>query len=241
MISAGYPEDSAQRPVQTIARLNTFTYAVNVMVINLYYDQPNLVPHRGFGYLIPQSVPQEQNPERALGVIFGSETGDGQDTAPGTKLTVMMGGHWWDDWRESDIPTPEEAIAMSQRLLKRHLGIDATPAVAKARFQREAVPQFVVNHIPATLKLSQSVREEFHSRLTLAGNWYGVNGVGVTSCVAQAYLAASYGIGSFPELPDEDKVASRDHVARMLLQEGGIPTHPQRFVEVSKNVHSLDY
>ncbi|CRG90748.1 protoporphyrinogen oxidase [Talaromyces islandicus] len=241
MISAGYPEDSAQRPTQTIARLNKFNYAVNVMVINLYYDQPNLVPHRGFGYLIPQSVPLEQNPERALGVTFGSETSDGQDTAPGTKLTVMMGGHWWDHWRESDIPTPEEAIAMSRRLLKRHLGIDETPAVARARFQREAVPQFLVNHIPEMRRLSDAVREDFNSRLTLAGNWYGVNGIGLTSCVAQAYLAASYGVGSFPEPPGYPAIDARTKVIAMEKQVGGVPTHPSLFGTTGKKRDWVEY
>jgi oxygen-dependent protoporphyrinogen oxidase len=211
------------------------------MVINLYYDQPNLVPQRGFGYLIPQNVPLEQNPERALGVIFGSETGDGQDTAPGTKLTIMMGGHWWDHWHESDIPTSEEAIAMSRRLLKRHLGIDETPAVAKARFQREAVPQFLVNHIPKMRRLSGAVREEFNSRLTLAGNWYGENGVGLTSCVAQAYLAASYGVGSIPEPPSVNVEVARSRVIPMQKQVGGVPAHPSLLARMGTKRDWLEY
>ena len=60
---------------------------------------------QGFGYLIPQSVPFELNPERALGVIFDSDISpDLHSTVPaeklGTRLTVMMGGHWWDEWSE---------------------------------------------------------------------------------------------------------------------------------------------
>lgn len=238
MIEAGHPEDGGRKPVKTIARLKDHNYAVNVMVINLYYDQPNLIPHRGFGYLIPQNVPLEQNPERALGVIFGSESSQGQDTAPGTKLTIMMGGHWWDNWPDSDIPSTEEAIAMSQRLLKRHLGIDETPAVARARFQRQAVPQYTVHHLYRMATLSGEVREEFNSRLTLAGNWYGITGVGLTSCVAQAYLAASYGVGSFPNPPKEP--VERKFVTEMEKQVGGVAYHPQLFRRLPNGVNSPD-
>ena len=38
------------------------------MTVNLYYTKPYLNPVQGFGYLIPQGVPFEENPERALGV-----------------------------------------------------------------------------------------------------------------------------------------------------------------------------
>jgi oxygen-dependent protoporphyrinogen oxidase len=119
--------------------------SVSVMVVNLYYRNPDLIPPttRGFGYLIPRSVPLDENPERALGVLFSSETSgrpgtlvpqgmsatrpmdeeeprkgfaqelesdQGQDTAPGTKLTVMLGGRWWDGWEASDLPSEEQGI-----------------------------------------------------------------------------------------------------------------------------------
>ncbi|ERS99826.1 hypothetical protein HMPREF1624_03191 [Sporothrix schenckii ATCC 58251] len=49
-------------------------HAVTIMVVNLHYAEPNLHrPYGGFGYLIPQSVPLEENPEGALGVIFDSD------------------------------------------------------------------------------------------------------------------------------------------------------------------------
>lgn len=43
--------------------------SVTVMTVNLYYRTPDLAPS-GFGYVIPQAVPFENNPERALGVVF---------------------------------------------------------------------------------------------------------------------------------------------------------------------------
>lgn len=198
--------------------------AATVMVVNLYYSNPSLTdPYHGFGYLIPQSIPMEQNPERALGVIFASETSgtrnpanilpddlrvsqpasyetqpqslsndlsaewanNHQDTAPGTKLTVMMGGHWWSDWSDSDIPSPETAIEMAKSLLARHMKIFDEPIIAKARLQKDAIPQYRVGYRRAMAKVHHDL-EAFHGRLRVAGPaWQG--GVGVNDCIRRAW------------------------------------------------------
>ncbi|KIW58502.1 protoporphyrinogen oxidase, variant [Exophiala xenobiotica] len=226
--------------------------SVSVMVVNLYYSNPDLIPpsYRGFGYLIPRSIPAEQNPERALGVIFSSETSgrpggfednmlmylkkmavelaqkqgnmthtekhknqndhatsapdseqgelnksrrfipedgkdEGQDTAPGTKLTVMMGGHWWDYWAPEDIPSPEEAIDMSKTLLRRHLGIDEEPELAKARLNRDCIPQYQVGYRDDMAKIHQALLGEYEGRLKVAGPWWQ-GAVGVNDCIQKA-------------------------------------------------------
>ncbi|KAL2854460.1 hypothetical protein BJY01DRAFT_205202 [Aspergillus pseudoustus] len=184
-----------KRPQKTIELLQDHNYAVTMMVVNLYYPNPNLIPVRGFGYLIPRSIPSEQNPERALGVIFASESGVGQDSAPGTKLTVMMGGHWWDGWQESDYPDHDTAIKMAQSLLQRHLNITDTPTVARARLQRDAIPQPTINYRQRMLALSDSAKGELNSRLTLAGAWYSLGSTGVVDGIRQAYVATEFGVG----------------------------------------------
>lgn len=199
------------------------------MVVNLYYSEPDLIPVQGFGYLIPRSIPFTQNPERALGVIFGSDSSVGQDTAPGTKLTVMMGGHWWDGWQESDYPDHETAVEMARSLLERHLQIKATPTVARSRLQRNAIPQYTVGHKDRMHDLSQAVREDFSRRLTLAGSWYA--GVGVTDCVTQGYLAASYGVGA-RKLDNEGGEKSAAFKWSGWDLEGGICTAPVRWARV---------
>lgn len=198
--------------------------AATVMVVNLYYSNPNLTyPHRGFGYLIPQSIPMEQNPERVLGVIFASETSgtrnpeaslsaeshipessseeptsqilstdlsaqwasNHQDTAPGTKLTVMMGGHWWSSWSDSDLPSPETAIEMAKSVLARHMQIFDEPLLAKARLQKDAIPQYRVRYRSAMAKVHSDL-EAFRGKLRVAGPaWQG--GVGVNDCVRRAW------------------------------------------------------
>ncbi|KAI5284810.1 oxygen-dependent protoporphyrinogen oxidase, partial [Ascosphaera aggregata] len=93
--------------------------SVSVMVVNLYYDTPNITPP-GFGYLIPESVPFDQNPERALGVIFPPpQEAEQDDSTGGTKIGVLLGGHWWDDWDISNLPSEEEGIQMAKNILQR--------------------------------------------------------------------------------------------------------------------------
>lgn len=196
------------------------------MVVNLYYPNPNLLPVRGFGYLIPRSVPFEQNPERGLGVIFASESSMGQDTAPGTKLTVMLGGYYWDGWQESDYPDHESAVRMARTMLQRHLGITDAPTVARSRLQRNALPQPTVGHRDRMMRLSESVRTEFDHRLTLAGNWYG--GPGVPNCVNQGILAATLGVGQDRLDRHEEPWLSR---CQDWDLEGGIPTSPVPYVD----------
>ncbi|RAL01351.1 oxygen-dependent protoporphyrinogen oxidase [Aspergillus ibericus CBS 121593] len=219
-------------PSDTIQNLAEHKDAVTIMVVNLFYTEEDLVPVDGFGYLIPNSIPFEENPERALGVIFGSATSLGQDTAPGTKLTVMLGGYWWDGWTETDYPDPDTGIQMAQTLLHRHLGITATPAVARARLLRDAIPQYTVGHLSRIDKLSRSVRRDFDKRLTLAGSWYGTVGIGVVDCIRQAYLAASYGVGSKKLDAGRGPRPWTKYDYYDWPLEGGIVTSPVRYSQV---------
>ncbi|KAL4810879.1 hypothetical protein BDV18DRAFT_128169 [Aspergillus unguis] len=209
-------------------------YATTTMVVNLYYPNPNLLPVKGFGYLIPRSIPFIQNPEQALGVIFASESSIGQDTAPGTKLTVMLGGYYWDGWDESNYPSPAKAIEMAQSLLERHLGITDPPTVTRARLQRNAIPQPIVGHQDNLNDISNEIREKFNNRITLAGAWYSYRGTGVVDCIRQAYLAANYYVkGKRPEkLPN---------LYQALDFEGGITGSPPRVLTSTPEVLTRNY
>lgn len=271
-------------PSQPILRGSTFERvdkAATVMVVNLYYDSEKLIPEQyaGFGYLIPRSVALDQNPERALGVLFGSmssgprgpgvqqgslqpseelmkkrrdyvqritkhftkefpkhkkqleelrsknesmdaentafhheiatidaerrqkalEDGaetlinypspsplQGQDTARGTKITVMLGGHWWNGWADSDFPDEQEGIEMATRVLLRHLQISEQPAVAKARLQRDCIPQYPVGYRDHMAKIHNDMLIDlFKGRVKVAGPWWQ-GAVGVNDCIRKA-------------------------------------------------------
>ncbi|WEW58060.1 oxygen-dependent protoporphyrinogen oxidase [Emydomyces testavorans] len=162
-------------------------YAVHVMVVNLFFKTPDLVPVHGFGYLIPRSIPLEQNPERALGVVFMSDSNIGQDTAQGTKLTVMMGGHWWDGWKDGDFPDEDSGIQMAKAVVERHLQITEEPIIATARLLKNAIPQYTVGHTSRMRDLHAALSQEIPG-LKLAGAWY--TGVGVNDCTRAARLTA---------------------------------------------------
>ncbi|KAJ5899219.1 hypothetical protein N7495_003963 [Penicillium taxi] len=227
---------------KTIEKLKQNDYATTVMVVNLYY--PNLkLPVVGFGYLIPRSISIDQNPEHGLGVLFASASSTArdvinssvtksQDSVNGQKITVMLGGHYWDDWKKTDYPDHETAVAMATKMLQRHLGITDVPTVTRSRLQYKAIPQYTVGHLDRMYDLSATVKNEYNRRLVLAGNWY--NGVGVGDCVRQGILAATYGIGRGNPNFDREGPWTTFKVQAWDLQ-GGIPTSPVRLVEVDKN------
>ena len=158
------------------------TPAVTVMVVNLYFRNPSVLPVQGFGYLIPQSIPLVQNPERALGVVFDSHAAKGQDTVDGTKVTVMLGGHWWDEW--SVKPSEEEGVAMARTVLARHLGVVEELAASNVSMQRRCIPQYHVGHEEFMKDAHGQLQKHFGGRLRVAGNSY--TGVGVNDCVRAA-------------------------------------------------------
>lgn len=158
------------------------TSAVTVSVVNLYYPDPNLLPIRGFGYLIPQATPLAQNPELALGVVFDSEITREQDTAPGTKVTVMLGGHWWDGW--DTLPTDTELIEKAKSVLHRHLGITGEPEALHVSTQTDCIPQYKVGHVQRMKEAHFALLRNFGGRLKVAGNSY--TGVGVNDCLMAA-------------------------------------------------------
>ncbi|KAK4240009.1 hypothetical protein C8A03DRAFT_31850 [Achaetomium macrosporum] len=168
--------------------------AVTIMLVNIWYPVPGLnSPYNGFGYLLPQALPHDANPECILGVIFDSDREfrlsqddfsvihRGADTLVGTKLTVMMGGHYWDDLPPSFLPDPESAIAMAKRAVQRHLpNIDSklsAQAYAQARLLRDCIPQHLVGHAARMRAAHADLEWGFKGRLAVAGQSYQSPGV----------------------------------------------------------------
>ncbi|KAI1739311.1 hypothetical protein F4680DRAFT_459236 [Xylaria scruposa] len=150
------------------------THAVTIMVVNLFYRNPNLLADGGFGYLIPSSTPD--NEEGALGVLFDSDLRTGDSELPGTKLTVMLGGHHWDGWEH--FPSEEMGISMAKEVVRRHLGISETEqVVAGAHLCRECLPQHFVGHRKRMRGAHYELMSTFQGHLTVAGPSYTTVGV----------------------------------------------------------------
>ncbi|EPE29692.1 FAD-linked reductase, C-terminal [Glarea lozoyensis ATCC 20868] len=157
-------------------------HSVTVMVVNLYFPSTTVLPVHGFGYLIPRAIPFDQNPECALGVVFDSDTIGNQDTVEGTKLTVMLGGHWWDGM--DSYPESEEGVIMARNVIARHLGITDEPTATKAGLHKNCIPQYTVGHEARLLAAHDELKEKFGGGLAVAGNSYA--GVGLSDCVRGA-------------------------------------------------------
>ena len=106
----------------------------------------------------------------------------GQDAVPGTKVTVMLGGHWWNDW--SEYPDDEQGVILAKAVLERHLNITEAPRVGRVSLQRDCIPQYSVGHDDRMESLSRDLERTFGGRLRVAGNSY--TGVGLNDCVRAA-------------------------------------------------------
>ncbi len=166
------------------------------MVVNLYFRDPSVLPVSGFGYLIPRGVSFAQNPEWALGVVFDSDAVPGQDTVPGTKVTVMMGGHWWNGWKS--FPDAAQGVSMARSVLARHLQITDEPAVVNAELHVDCIPQYAVGHETRLATAHSELQQAFQGRLRVAGSSY--TGVGVNDCLRSAYDVAT-SVKGYPESP----------------------------------------
>jgi protoporphyrinogen/coproporphyrinogen III oxidase len=198
VISTIYSRDLANLcPPNSLPSLASST-AVDIQVVNLWYPNPNQNPFRGFGYLIPNSVPMapvDQNPENALGVLFDSDresilpsaarphaernrSGCEGDTLPGTKLTVMLGGHHWAGMPQFLLPDAQEGARLARSVVQRSLGIPADAKVfASAKMARNAIPQHTVGHFSRMRAADRELQTAFRGRLAVAGTSYTAQGV----------------------------------------------------------------
>ncbi|CAG8445605.1 8135_t:CDS:2 [Acaulospora morrowiae] len=154
---------------------------VTVGVVNVAYEQPNLLPIKGFGVLFPQATPD--NRHHVLGIVFDSDTMPLQDHPKDnyTKVTVMLGGHYYETFKEEELPDEEELLHQALQTLETTLGIYATPAEYVAKLQRKCIPQYYVNHHSRLGGLHNAIKENFKNRLSVCGSSY--LGVSINDCV----------------------------------------------------------
>ncbi|KXJ91479.1 hypothetical protein Micbo1qcDRAFT_163209 [Microdochium bolleyi] len=150
------------------------THAVSIQVVSLWYPERGLLKDNpGFGFLVPVSTPN--NDEDLLGVIFDSEAHTSEDE-PGTKLTVMMGGHHWDG--NTYTPSEEQAYAMAQSAVKKTLGIPyQSEKHAMVRFCGNCLPQHYVGHRKLMARAHEQLLQAFGGGLSVAGPSYTPAGI----------------------------------------------------------------
>lgn len=155
--------------------------SVTVGVVNLAFPSTFKLPVQGFGYLIPRSVARDQNPHQALGVVFDS---DMFEDPKATKITVMMGGHYWNG---QDTPSEDQLIGQALETVRLHRLVPESvePIVAKAVVQKDCIPQYSVGHPQRMSQLHDHLVSGFDGKLGLVGSSYG--GVGINDCVKSSW------------------------------------------------------
>lgn len=137
---------------------------------------------KGFGYLIPRTVSKDRNPHQVLGVVFDSDMLGGQ-----TRLTVMMGGHYWND---TQIPAKEDLPRQALETLELHglIPDNVEPVASHVQLQKDCIPQYAVGHVQRMTELHQQLNDRYNGKLGVVGSSY--SGVGINDCVLGSWRQA---------------------------------------------------
>ncbi|POW12942.1 hypothetical protein PSTT_04186 [Puccinia striiformis] len=163
----------------------TVNPSVTVGVVNLAYrstSRINPIPP-AFGYLIPASIGADLNPNRVLGVVFDSDMMPGVEERKSeggdelTKLTVMLGGHYYSKQIDS-IPTIDRLTQQATETIREQLGITQDPFFTQAQIQKDCIPQYLVGHHQRMSELHHQLKP---LNLSLVGSGY--SGVGLNDVV----------------------------------------------------------
>ncbi|KAI8617817.1 hypothetical protein BC830DRAFT_1045533, partial [Chytriomyces sp. MP71] len=148
---------------------------VDVAVVNLLFNDPNLLSIEGFGYLVPRTQKSS-----VIGVIFDSVAVPGQDARPATRLTCMMGGHRFKEVFPDGF-SETQCLALAREALRDDLGVRGDPVATRVSLQRQCIPQYTVGHAARMHGVHEALLGEFGGNLSVVGSSY--LGVGVNDCV----------------------------------------------------------
>ncbi|KAI1894786.1 hypothetical protein AGOR_G00119330 [Albula goreensis] len=116
---------------------------VTVAVVNLEYEG-SILPVVGFGHLIPSSE------DRALlGVVYDSVPFPEHNRAgaPSTRLTVMMGGAWFQEVFGSLEEVTEKCfLDRAIQAVRNQLGVNTEPLWSSVALLQDCIPQYHLGH-----------------------------------------------------------------------------------------------
>ncbi len=160
-----------------------------VGVINFIFPLPPAQIHPpGFGYLIPRSNEQD-NPHGVLGVVFDSMGVKADEVEGVTKMTVMMGGPYWDTYRSTSPPPLSDLADLALSHLQTVFPSLPAPIRSLPSLHHACIPTYLPYHGTRLRELHEAiVGSEWKGVLSLAGCGFG--GVGVNDCVGGGWAVA---------------------------------------------------
>lgn len=186
---------------------------VSVLLANIYTKKPVIIPEgqHGFGFLVPKSHPNE---ECLLGTIFDSDIenytdpifqnaiqGQFSKTSTYNKVTLMIGGHFYND---RNVPSGKIIEKKIKNILQRifdirgtdynlifenpaelfpdKMALKANDVLISYNLHENCIPQYNVGYEQKKALVSSLIASKYDNRISLGGMAFG-EGVGVPDCV----------------------------------------------------------
>lgn len=161
-------------PMHVLADLlpikNPLKYA-SVAIVNMGFHS-QVLPARGFGYLVPSS-----SQEIVLGCVWDSSIFPQQNRDPNqTRLTFMLGGS---QHPQIEAMPDHEVIELALKALHKHMRICVTPAVIQVKKTVKAIPQYPIGH-----EQWKAEMRRLFPKIALSGTAF--TGVSLNDCIAEA-------------------------------------------------------
>ncbi|GFN89196.1 hypothetical protein PoB_001570200 [Plakobranchus ocellatus] len=185
VVSAIYSKDLASLLPGTMEGLREDLSAlpsVHVVVVNLEYKD-DVLPVKGFGHLLPS-----YENKSILGIVYDSCTfpeHNRKGSPNSTRLTVMMGGAWYDQLLNADgvLPDGKELVWKATEAAAKQLGIRSHPIRWHVSLNKECIPQYQVGHVTWVDGLEEKLRQ---SKLPLHLVGASYRGPAVNDCINNA-------------------------------------------------------
>jgi oxygen-dependent protoporphyrinogen oxidase len=152
-----------------------------------YTNDQIKLDYDGFGFLTPHPSSKNTHPvPGTLGVVFDSNAMSGQEKDSPLKLTVMLGGHMWNNTFDKPAREIDPKIVRDRAIqaVERHLGIKATPTYSMTHIQSQCIPQYQVGHYQRLREMHEALQSQYGHSLSVTGASYF--GVSVPDCIKNA-------------------------------------------------------
>ncbi|XP_019735518.1 protoporphyrinogen oxidase [Hippocampus comes] len=163
---------------------------VTVAVVNLQYEG-SVLPVTGFGHLVPSSEDQG-----LLGVVYDSVPFPQHNRSEGltTRLTVMMGGAWFQEvFGSPDAVTEEQLLERATEAVRLHLGVTSAPSWSWVALHKDCIPQYYEGHFRRVESMRSFIKNN-SLPLSLTGSSY--DGVAVNDVIYSARTAVEELLGN---------------------------------------------
>uniref|UniRef100_A0A665T2V6 Protoporphyrinogen oxidase n=1 Tax=Echeneis naucrates TaxID=173247 RepID=A0A665T2V6_ECHNA len=177
---------SCQPLIQELQDIATVTVAV----VNLEYDG-SILPVMGFGHLVPSSEDRS-----LLGIVYDSVPFPEHNKPNGhtTRLTVMMGGAWFqEDFGDPETVKEEHLLQRATEAVQTHLGVTSVPSWSWVALERDCIPQYYLGHHRRVDSMRTFIKKKNLS-LSLIGSSY--DGVSVNDVIFSGRTAVEELLGA---------------------------------------------